>query len=209
MQDAIIHIMENYGYLGILVLIVTENVFPPIPSEIILTFGGFMTTFTSMTPIGVILYSTVGAVLGAYILFGVGILLSPERIEKLLDLKVIRMLGFKKGDIVKAMGWFDRRGKLTVLICRCVPIVRSLISIPAGMAKMNKWVFGIYTLIGTLIWNTVLVTLGVIAGASWEKIAEFFDMYSTVTLFVIGAIVIVGAVVFIVKRKNSLSNDEN
>jgi alkaline phosphatase len=201
-QETIINIMEQYGYLGIFLLILAENIFPPIPSEIILTFGGFMTTFTTMTQVGIIAISTVGSVFGAYILYGIGRILSPERLEKLMDYKIVRMLGFKKDDIKNSIGWFSKRGKLTVFICRCIPIVRSLISIPAGMAKMNIVEFGIFTLLGTLIWNTLLVSLGIAAGASWEKIAGLFDTYSTITLLVIIIVFLIGAGIFVYTRKS-------
>ncbi|BCN31763.1 alkaline phosphatase-like protein [Anaeromicropila herbilytica] len=209
MQNAIMHIMEQYGYLGIFLLIILENIFPPIPSEIILTFGGFMTTFTSMTQVGIIAISTAGAVLGAYILYGIGRVLSPERLEKLLEYKFVRMLGFKKDDINKSVGWFSKRGKLTVFICRCIPIVRSLISIPAGMAKMNLIEFGIFTLFGTLIWNTLLVLLGTAAGQSWEKIAGYVDKFSSITLVVLVVIFVVGAAIFLKSRLGKKDKDKN
>ena len=130
MEHLIIDIMNEFGYLGITLLIILENIFPPIPSEVILTFGGFMTTHTSMSVIGVILFSTVGATVGALILYYIGYLLSEERLGYFLDGKIGRVLGFKKEEVNKAVEWFNKKGKLAVLLCRCVPIVRSLISIP-------------------------------------------------------------------------------
>ena len=168
MQDWIIQIMNQFGYAGILLLIALENIFPPIPSEVILTFGGFMTTYTYLNVGGVIAAATVGAVLGAIVLYGVGSIFTPERLEHWLDGKWGRILHLKKEDINKAFGWFERRGKTAVLLCRCVPIVRSLISIPAGMSKMKMPMFLLLTTIGSLVWNTVLVYLGVVAGESWE-----------------------------------------
>jgi alkaline phosphatase len=200
MQELIINVMNQFGYFGILFLIALENVFPPIPSEVILTFGGFMTISTSMTVLGVIVFSTIGSVLGALILYGIGRLLTRERLENILGSKLGRMLGFKKDDVKKSEDWFIKRGKITVFFCRFIPIIRSLISIPAGMTKMNVGIFLLLTTIGTAIWNTVLVLLGAAFGASWDKIASVIDKYSTTTLYVICVAFAVGCFVFYKKR---------
>ena len=171
MYEWIIEIMNKFGLLGIFLLITIENIFPPIPSEVILTFGGFMTTpvDSTITIWGVIIVSTLGSVVGAIILYGIGLLLSAERLGAILDGKIGKLLGFKKDDVFKACDWFNKKGKITVLFCRCVPIVRSLISIPAGMAKMRFDLFVILTTLGSFIWNIILVYLGAAAGASWEE----------------------------------------
>lgn len=208
MQDLIIQIMNQFGYLGITLLIAIENLFPPIPSEIILTFGGFMTTTdANLTVPGVILYATVGSVVGAVILYYLGRILSAERIGKILDGKIGKILGFKKDDVYKAYDWFSKKGKLSVLLCRCVPIVRSLISIPAGMAKMSFGIFLLLTTIGSLVWNTVLVNLGVVAGESWEKIVEGMDMYQSITIVVLGVVGLVLVFLYIrFRKKNKTMN---
>lgn len=146
MQEIIINIMNDFGYLGIALLIAIENIFPPIPSEVILTFGGFMTTYSNINIIGVIISSTIGSALGAIILYWVGRILSKERLEKIVDGKIGNMLHFKKQDIEKANKSFEKRGKFTVFFCRFVPIVRSLISIPAGMTKMKFTPFVLLTI---------------------------------------------------------------
>ena len=197
MQDWIIHTMEslgNYGYLGIFLLITLENVFPPIPSEIILTFGGFLTTQTSLTAWGVIVAATIGSVAGAVILYGVGRLLSAERLAKILDGKLGKILHFKSEDVYKSCNWFNKRGKKSVLICRCIPIVRSLISIPAGMAKMELGIFLLLTALGSAVWNTVLVILGIIAGESYLKIVDAVGIYQTIT---IGVFAVIGLLIII------------
>ncbi|HBM74184.1 MAG TPA: alkaline phosphatase [Clostridiaceae bacterium] len=181
-------------------LIAIENIFPPIPSEVILTFGGFMTTYSNLNVWMVILSATVGAVSGALVLYGVGRLIKPEYLKKLLLGKVGKTLHLQPDDIIKARAWFARKGNLTVLFCRFVPIVRSLISIPAGSAKMNLGVFLVFTTIGTAIWNTVLVWLGVLAGESWERIVQYMDTYSTITLLVIAFATFIFGVVFYKRR---------
>lgn len=209
MQDVIIQLMNQFGYWGIALLIAIENIFPPIPSEVILTFGGFMTTYTQMNAWGVILFATAGALVGALVLYAVGRFLSPERLERWLTGKIGRALGFKPGDVQKATDWFSRRGKSTVFFCRCIPIVRSLISIPAGTTKMKLPTFLLYTTAGTLIWNTLLVYLGVFAGASWERIVSYTDTYTTITLLIIIVILAVCAFWFVKKRLLHRKNEEN
>ncbi len=200
MQEWIIQIMDQFGYVGISFLIAAENVFPPIPSEIILTFGGFMTTYSGLSVWGVILAATVGSLLGAVILYWVGRVFKPERLEGWLDGRLGRILHLKKGDVTRATEWFDRKGRVAVFLCRCVPIVRSLISVPAGISKMNFGLFLLLTTAGSLIWNTVLVYLGVVAGASWELILQYTDTYTTITIVVLGIILVVLAGIFFLKR---------
>ena len=189
MEDWIASVMSDYGYFGIFLLILLENVFPPIPSEVILTVGGFMTTTTEMTIPGVILASTAGSVLGAVILYGAGLLLDVERLEKIID-KYGSWLRVKKEDIHKADAWFDRFGIWTVFFGRLIPLMRSLISIPAGMSNMKFWLFVSFTTLGTLLWNTVLVFVGEAVGENREQIMNQLELYSNVVyaLIVLGVI---------------------
>ena len=179
MENWITNTMEEFGYIGILLLITIENIFPPIPSEIILTFGGFMTTYTDMTVFGVVAVSTVGSVLGAVILYWIGTLLNMEKIESIVD-RWGHIIRLTKEDVHKANGWFDKYGYWTVFFCRFIPLIRSLISLPAGMAKMNFGIFLVLTTLGTLIWNYVLIRIGAAVGSSWESIVEYMDIYSNI-----------------------------
>jgi len=206
MQEIIIQIMNRFGYIGICLLILVENVFPPIPSEVILTFGGFMTTQSQMSILGVVLVSTIGSVLGAIVLYLVGRLINKDVIERWLDGKVGKILRFKREDVEKANSWFEKRGKLTVLFCRCIPIVRSLISIPAGMSKMAFLPFILLTTLGSAVWNTVLVVLGHVAGNSWEKISHVIDKFSDVILILL-IVVIVGFFIYDFNKKNKNDNE--
>ncbi|UNK19192.1 DedA family protein [Paenibacillus sp. N3/727] len=202
MQNWITHFMEQFGYFGIFLMIALENVFPPIPSEVILTFGGFMTTYTDLTIPGVILAATLGSVIGAVILYGIGLLLDVERLEKIID-RWGHILRVKKEDIRRADAWFDKYGYWTVLFCRMVPLIRSLISIPAGMSNMKFGMFLLFTTLGTLIWNVLLVSIGAALGESWEDILAFMDVYSNIAYAVIAVAAIVFVVLFIRKRKKS------
>lgn len=199
MQEWITNIMEQFGYAGIFFMMALENVFPPIPSEIVLPFGGFMTTNSDLTVTGVIITATSGSVLGAIILYGIGLLIDVERLEKIVD-RWGHIVRINKEDIRKADKWFDKYGYWTVLFCRMIPLIRSLISVPAGMSNMNFTLFLLFTLIGTLIWNVILIMIGVVLGENWSSILEFMDMYSTITYGLIAIGIVVVAILFIRKR---------
>lgn len=208
MQELIISLMDQYGYVGIFFLIAIENIFPPIPSEVILTLGGFMTTYTEMSVAGVILFSTFGSLLGAIILYYIGKILNKDRLMRIVEGKIGRILRLKAKDIEKSVEWFDTKGNKTVFFCRFVPILRSLISIPAGISGMHQGKFLLYTTVGSIIWNTVLVFLGSVVGESWETIAAVIDQYAHITLIVL----VLGAALFIFlfyRKRLSRNHTEN
>ena len=151
MQEIMLSIMEQFGYLGVFLLIAIENIFPPIPSEAVLLFGGFMTTYTGLNIVVMIIAATLGSLVGAIVLYYVGRILNKERLKKLVSGKVGKILRLKTEDIDKADKWFDEKGNKTVFFCRFVPIVRSLISIPAGMSEMPMGKFLIYTISGSAV----------------------------------------------------------
>ncbi|WP_409303840.1 DedA family protein [Peribacillus sp. SCS-155] len=202
MQSWITDFMEQFGYLGIFLIIALENVFPPIPSEVILPFGGFMTTYSDMSIAGVIAAATAGSILGAVILYGIGLLLDVERLEKIVD-RWGHILRITKDDIRKADAWFDKYGYWTVLFCRMIPLIRSLISIPAGMSNMKFPLFLLFTAIGTLIWNIILVSVGAALGENWEKITHFMDIYSNIAYILIAIGIIIFAILFFRKKKQA------
>ncbi len=190
MGEFVLNVMENWGYLGIGFLICIENIFPPIPSEVILTFGGFLTTYSSLTPGGVIFWATLGSLVGAIILYYMGYFLSTK-LNKL----------FKSADLYKANAWFSKKGQLAVLYCRCIPIVRSLISIPAGMSEMPMLKFLIYTIVGSAIWNTILVYAGALLGDNWPIVAQILSRYSKLILIIIILFIVVK---IYIKRKKRI-----
>ena len=177
--------MNQYGYFGIFFLIFIENIFPPIPSEVVLLFGGFMTTYSKLGVPLMILFSTLGSVVGAIVLYYVGKILNKERLKKLVSGKVGKMLRLKASDIEKADRWFDTKGNKTVFFCRFIPVVRSLISIPAGMSEMAMTKFLLYTTVGSAIWNTVLLVIGNRVGKNWKDILGIMDQYSHVVLILL------------------------
>ncbi|MTD30939.1 DedA family protein [Planomicrobium sp. YIM 101495] len=198
MEQWITDVMSDYGYWGIFLLIMLENVFPPIPSEVILTLGGFLTTTTDMTIFGVIAVSTAGSLTGAVVLYGVGRLMDVGRLEKVID-KYGNWLRLKRADLYKADAWFDRYGVWTVFFGRLVPLIRSLISLPAGMSNMKFTLFILFTTLGTIIWNTILVLIGEAVGENSEEILQTLDLYSNI-VYVIIALIGIAAVVYYFKK---------
>ncbi len=186
MDQFIIQAMNHYGYLAIMVFVVLENILPFVPSELVLTFAGLMTTQSAMTVPGVILDATVLSVVGSLGLYGIGRFISEDRLAALVDTKLGRLLGFKKDDIYKSTEWFHKKGKYSVLFCRCVPVLRCLISLPAGTSKMNLPIFIFFTFIGSLFWNLLLVNMGAAAGNNWEVIVHKLGFATSV----IGAVVL-------------------
>ena len=201
METIITDIMNSYGYLGIFFLIMIENVFPPIPSELILTFGGFMVISSNMTIVGVIIAATLGSVVGALILYFIGKILNKERLIKIVTSKYGKLLRIKPKDIESADRWFDTKGNITVLFCRFVPIVRSLISIPAGMSEMPMFKLLLYTTIGSSVWNTALVCVGAFAGDKKDAILAFIDNASHIILIIL-IILVIGFIIWFYHRKN-------
>lgn len=205
MEQIIINIMEQVGYLGVFLLIAIENIFPPIPSEVILVFGGFMTTYTSLNIPIMILAATLGSLLGAIVLYYIGKIFNKERLKRIVNGKIGKVLRLKASDIEKADKWFDTKGNKTVFFCRFIPIVRSLISIPAGMSEMPMQKFLLYTILGSLIWNTVLIIVGSIVGDKWETIVGYLDNFSNIILIILVIIFVVALYYWFVIRKKKQS----
>lgn len=200
MENWLTDIINEFGYWGIMFLIALENIFPPIPSEVILTFGGFATTTSNLSILGVVVASTVGSVAGAIVLYVIGLQLDVERLEKIVD-RWGHILRITKKDIHRTDAWFDKYGPWTVFLCRFVPLIRSLISIPAGMSNMNFGLFLLFTTLGTLIWNVVLIYLGASVGSSWDTIVEYMDLYSKFVYILLIVFFIALVVVYVRKRR--------
>ena len=203
MQQFILHIIEQFGYFGVFFLILIENVFPPIPSEVILLFSGFFSTYTNLSVLYMIVASTLGSFLGAIILYYIGKIFNKERLKKIVNGRLGKILFLKEKDIDKADEWFDNKGNKSVFFCRFVPIVRSLISIPAGMSEMPMGKFIIYTICGSMIWNTVLICLGYRLGSNWEYVLTILDKYQMLVNVIL--VIIFGYVIIKFYRKKRKS----
>jgi membrane protein DedA with SNARE-associated domain len=177
-------VIEALGYLGLAFLVALENVFPPIPSEVILPMAGFLTGDGRMNFFLAVFAATVGSVAGALILYGVGYWFGERRVRSIIR-RWGKWLGFKESDVDSANGWFDRHGGLAVMLCRVVPIVRSLISIPAGLRKMPIATFILYTALGSLVWNSVLIGAGWILGENWEEVEQYVGLLQYLVIIVV------------------------
>lgn len=194
MQDFIIETMNQWGYLGVFLLIAIENVFPPIPSEVILLFGGALTAAAlggKLSIFWMVVAATLASLAGALLLYYIGKILKTERLKKIVAGRVGKVLRLKPADIDRADQWFDQKGNITVLICRCIPLLRSLISIPAGMSEMSMPKFLLYTVVGSAVWNTILVLIGHNLGNNWESILCFFDDFSHIVVLICAVIAVV------------------
>lgn len=189
-MDWAIALMQRLGYPGIFLIIILENLFPPIPSEVILPFAGFLTTNGGLTLPGVVIAATLGAIVGTLPFYYLGRLFGRERVYQLVD-RFGRYARLTTADLQLAEDWFHRYGPWTVFFGRLVPIVRSLISIPAGVASMDLPTFLIYTTIGTLLWNVVLVGVGAALGAAWPLVGEWVAYYQNV-IIALGAVAVLG-----------------
>jgi membrane protein DedA with SNARE-associated domain len=201
MEQWIMPLIERFGYFGTFFLIFIENIFPPIPSEVILTFGGFTTTTTNLTIAGMVIASTAGSMAGAGLLYWIGSYFSIERLESIV-IRWGKYLSLKVDDLHRADRWFAKQGPKAVFICRMVPLLRSLISIPAGMSRMKLNQFLMLTLTGTLIWNFILISLGAMVGNSWELIVHYLSYYSRFTYLVLG-LVAVGVLIYLIKKNKA------
>ncbi|MCI5702284.1 MAG: DedA family protein [Erysipelotrichaceae bacterium] len=200
MNDFIISFTNSYGYVGVLILIFLENIFPPIPSELILLASGFLITKTNLNIFIMIIFATLGSLLGGILLYYLASLLNKNTLIKLINSKALRFLNLKEKDIDLSFNWFNKTGNISVLICRCIPFLRSLISLPAGIFKMSFIKFLLYTIIGSLVWNSVIIVIGYVVGDNFLVINEVLKKYSY--LFV-ALITIIGVIVIFRKRRKN------
>jgi len=177
----------SFGYAGIVFLMLLENVFPPIPSEVIMPLAGFMVSQGKFSLIGIIAAGTAGSVLGALPFYYIGCWINEERLKALAD-RYGRWLTVSGNDIERSKAWFDKHGRTAIILGRLVPAVRSLISIPAGIARMNLAIFLTYTTVGTALWTALLAFLGYYLGSNFGRVGEYVDRISWL---VIAAIVLI------------------
>ena len=190
--------IDALGEWGVGLFTLAETVFPPIPSEVILPLAGFLTRQGSMNLGLVFLTSTLGAYLGALLLYWLGARLGLERsIRWLSKLPLV-----EREDFEKAAKWFDRHGRPAIFFGGLIPGVRSLISLPAGAEKMNLLSFSIFTLSGSGLWNGLLIGLGALLGSQYELI-EKYSRYLNYAVYAALAAVAVWLAVRAARRRNS------
>ena len=177
MAQWIIGFIEQYGYLGIAALMLAENVFPPLPSELIMPFAGFAAARGSLHPLLVVVAGTAGSLAGTLPWYWAGRRLGSERLKRWAG-RHGRWLTLSPADVERAERWFDRHGTIAVLFGRLVPAVRSVISLPAGMARMPLPKFLLWSLAGSLAWNALHVALGYLLEARYEQVSRWLDPVS-------------------------------
>jgi membrane protein DedA with SNARE-associated domain len=180
-------VISSAGYAGIVLLMFAENVFPPIPSELILPLAGYLAVKDGLHLGAVIVAGTAGAVLGALPLYWLGRSWGEERVKRFAD-RHGRWLTASRGDIAAAKRWFDRHGAAACFFCRLVPGVRSLISIPAGIARMPLPAFLAYTAAGAGVWTALLAGAGYYVRSRFEQVGEYLDPASWVAFGAIAAV---------------------
>lgn len=174
-------VIDALGYLGVAFLVFLENLFPPIPSEIVLPFAGFVARDGDASLAGMIAAATVGSVVGAWTLYGIAAWIGPLRLHGF----VVRYGGWFRltnDDLARAEHWFDRRAVAAVLVGRCVPLIRSLVSIPAGFRRMPLGPFTLYTVVGSLVWNSALIGAGYLLRHNWERVSDYVDWFQYVVV---------------------------
>jgi len=186
MTKWIMNLIGSMGYFGIVFLMFIENVFPPIPSEFIMPLAGFMVTQNKFSLVGIIIAGTLGSVIGALPLYYLGKTLGEERIKKFAD-RHGKWLTLSREDVDKSKKWFDRHGAGAVFFCRLVPGIRSFISIPAGINRMNILSFLFFTVLGSTIWTSILAYAGYFLGSNFREVEKYLDV---VTYVVFGSIIV-------------------
>ncbi|WP_336722719.1 DedA family protein [Acinetobacter soli] len=188
MENWVIQIIERLGYLGIAFLMFLDNVFPPIPSEIIMPSAGYTASRGQLQIVGVIVAGSFGSIVAAAVLYALGRKISQESLFKLVD-RYGKYLFIKRKDVHKALEWFEHYGHRIVFFGRMIPAVRSLISIPAGMSHMPFWKFMLYSSLGTLIWTTFLACVGFYFG---ENQALMFAIMHRVGYVILAIVAVLG-----------------
>ncbi len=184
MTDWIISIMEQLGYFGIALLMFLDNVFPPIPSEVIMPSAGFAASKGQLLLSGVIIAGSIGSLVAAALLYWVGRKIPNQSIFNWVD-RYGKYLFIKSEDVKKALDWFEKYGHRVVFFGRMVPAVRSLISIPAGMSHMPFWKFMLYSSVGTIIWTTFLACVGYYFGNNIELMQQIFSRVGYVIIVIV------------------------
>ena len=188
----VVTVMEVVGAPGVGLLVALENLFPPIPSELILPLAGFTASLGEMSLVSAIAWATIGSVVGALALYWVGRAFGHERISRWAG----KLPLVDPGDVDRTVEWFQRHGRKAVFFGRMIPIFRSLISIPAGIERMSQSWFLLLTMAGSLIWNTVFVLLGFWVGENYAVIEEYAGWFQRLVI-----VVVVAAVVWWVVRR--------
>ncbi len=196
MIEFAISVIDQIGLVGAALIIALEVIVPPIPSEAILLLTGFNVALGTFSFIEALIATTLGALLGATLLYAVGYFFTEERLEAIVG-KYGKYVGLPLKDLKRTMDWFERHGGLLVLSGRMFPIIRSLVSIPAGLVKMGLAKFYLFSSLGIITWNTIWLTIGVTLGENWKQGEEFAQVLDYLVYGIVGVIAVYVAFNFI------------
>ncbi|MGB3680943.1 MAG: DedA family protein [Rubrobacteraceae bacterium] len=189
-------LLNSFGSLGLVLLLLAENLFPPIPSEVILPLAGFLVSRGDLGIIQALLAATLGSLLGAYILYALG-----RWGGRPLVLRYGRILRIKEDDLDRAEEWFERYGNAVVFFARMVPGARSVVSVPAGMLYMPLGRFTLLTTAGSALWNALLIGAGWFLGNNWTRVAAVVGQVSNVVVALIAIGTVALTIIWYVRRK--------
>jgi membrane protein DedA with SNARE-associated domain len=184
-------LLRDLGLAGLFVLMFAENVFPPIPSEVVLPLAGYMVAIDELSPVSVLAVSTAGSLAGSVFLYELA-----RHGGRPFIVRYGRLLRVGPDDIDRAEQWFARRGPIVVLAGRCIPGVRSLVSLPAGALRMSRPLYAGLTLIGTLVWNALLIGAGWLLGHEWERVGDVIAPMAKPLLAATLLAIAIGAAIF-------------
>lgn len=198
-------LVERLGAPGAGLAVALENLFPPIPSEVILPLAGFTASQGRMNLFAAIVWTTIGSVVGAVALYGIGVALGRDRVHAI----AARLPLIKLSDLDRTEAWFARHGVKTVFFGRMIPIFRSLISIPAGVERMPFGTFLLYTTLGSLVWNTVFVMAGYVLGENWRAVEPYVGTFQNVIIAVCALVVAFFVVSRLIGMRRRRSTDDH
>lgn len=193
--DIAINWINSIGYWGILLGMILESACIPIPSEVIMPFGGYLVSTGHLSMLNVILVGTLGNIIGSFIAYAIGHWGGMRFIDRFG-----KYVFLSKKHLESAEKWFDRRGEITVFVSRILPAIRTFISLPAGIARMSLSKFLIYTAIGSVVWSSILTYVGYILGNNWENIQNFLHPIAYLVAVIV-LVILVYLIVKIIKSK--------
>ncbi|MBE9181644.1 DedA family protein [Oculatella sp. LEGE 06141] len=196
MLEWIVSTVSSLGYLGITLLMFLENLFPPIPSELIMPLAGFTASQGELNTALAVVAGIVGSVLGALLWYFIGDWVGEARLKQIAD-QYGKWLTVSSQDIDKASGWFERRGSFAVFVGRIIPGIRTFISVPAGISRMHLLPFLVYTTLGSAVWVTLLTYLGYSLGRNYPVVERFIGPISAIILLSL----MTAFVVWVIKRR--------
>ena len=195
-----VNIIQTMGYGGLVFLMACESMVVPLPSEFVMPFAGFLAAQEKFSFVYVVIFSTIGSLIGSLLSYYIGKFGGNPLVKKFGKYALL-----DEHDLEKTQNWFAKRGERTIFISRFIPVVRHLISIPAGMGKMNVWKFSIYTIVGAGLWNAFLAYLGYVLGENWESVRKYTEYIS----IAVAIILLIGTIYFFKKHLRSKKTASN